>query len=265
MRLFVPSVAVPDGAVHMVERLRGKRISPTHRRTQKVRVFGGLAAPPHERLTSAWLSCQKGGKLHEARVCLGCNHYLRHTFSDDGQCVAVSCDWDGTEKVEAVMTDASVLVSVPQEMMCGDAIGVGRRFGVRHLLVMEHSRLAGIACLVDLRGPDARSTPVSERMVAEPWAIRPRASLSEAATLMHNLHVGFFPVVDCGRVVGVLTRGDLRRCGFEESVLGAHACDSCGTFKEVRVHPAAAAIMLCPTCLDAGRDPPGDELLELTR
>jgi CBS domain-containing membrane protein len=62
-----------------------------------------------------------------------------------------------------------------------------------------------------IRRPYLRSIPVSEIMVADVTTITPDGPLREAAELMSSGRHGCLPVVDDGRVVGILTTSDFVR------------------------------------------------------
>ena len=95
---------------------------------------------------------------------------------------------------------------------------------IRHLPVVdEDGQLAGIVSQRDLfhsgllralgHGRHASAhvrdmLPVKEVMSTEVTTTEPDASLEEAARLMFEKKIGCLPVVDKGRLVGILTEGD---------------------------------------------------------
>ncbi|HHU39096.1 MAG TPA: CBS domain-containing protein [Propionibacterium sp.] len=50
---------------------------------------------------------------------------------------------------------------------------------------------------------------VKTRMTANPWTVRADATIPEAIALMKDKHVRHLPVMDAGRVVGVISEGDI--------------------------------------------------------
>ena len=56
-----------------------------------------------------------------------------------------------------------------------------------------------------------KATKVGEAMTRRPITIEPDEPLSEAARLLHQSEIHRVPVVDDGRLVGILTREDLLR------------------------------------------------------
>ncbi len=101
---------------------------------------------------------------------------------------------------------------------------------VRSVLVLEEERLAGIitqgdcAIRVLLEGRDARTTPVGEIMTRDPLTVRPEDPLEACMGLMANRNFRHLPVLDGGRVVGVVSIGDIvkdmiRQLGAQVSFL----------------------------------------------
>ena len=108
---------------------------------------------------------------------------------------------------------------------------------VRAVLVMEGDRLAGIitqgdcAIKVLLPGRDAKHTLVSEVMTANPMTVKPEDPLEACMGLMANRGFRHLPVMDAGRVVGVVSVGDVvkdnirrmgEQIGFLETYIKGH-------------------------------------------
>lgn len=60
-----------------------------------------------------------------------------------------------------------------------------------------------------LLGTDPKSITVEMVMAEKPLAIAPGASVVEAAQLMRKERIGAVPVLQDGRLIGILTRSDL--------------------------------------------------------
>ena len=66
-------------------------------------------------------------------------------------------------------------------------------------------------------------------------------------------------MVSAGELVGIITRGDLRRAGVEESLLGAHYCACCGSPHGVREDPRGVA-EFCLDCIERELACPDDDI-----
>ena len=122
----------------------------------------------------------------------------------------------GIDKVAALLQrKGSEVFSVPPSASVFEAIEVMAEREVGALLVMEGQRLVGVlserdyARKVILKGRASRDTPVREIMTAEVVTVSPQQTVDECMALMTAERVRHLPVVDGGRVVGVVSIGDL--------------------------------------------------------
>ncbi len=107
-----------------------------------------------------------------------------------------------------------------------DPVASARNLMLRHrisrLLVMEQGNLAGIVTRRDIGFLHERSGPLWKRRVPDGEAvssvmtedavwISPDAGVRDAMFLMHTHGVSGFPVMDQGRVLGIITKSDLIR------------------------------------------------------
>ena len=96
-----------------------------------------------------------------------------------------------------------------------DAIAEMAERQVGALLVMEGNSLVGIiserdyARKVILQGLSSRDTKVRDIMTGSPVTVAPDASVDECMRLMTHHHVRHLPVVERGRVVAVVSIGDM--------------------------------------------------------
>lgn len=121
------------------------------------------------------------------------------------------------------------VVTIDEQASCREAVALMCRYKVRHLPVVDRQgRLCGIVTDRDLRHhlfrPDVfraigdvpveqllTAAPVRQVMSAPVVSVELEAGLEEAAARMRTHRVGSLPVVDAGRIVGILTETDLLR------------------------------------------------------
>lgn len=138
---------------------------------------------------------------------------------------------------------------------------LSRERSVRHLLVTAQDELLGVLCACDLSGVDDLSAPVARHMRANPFTTSPRVTLDEAASIMRAFRIGCLPVEDGGRVVGIVTRGDLERAGMSSETLGIRRCAACGYKHNLRPDRRCEELVFCGFCEE--RSVPGEEELEM--
>src|SRR5262245_43933899 len=136
--------------------------------------------------------------------------------------------------VREVMTAS--LVTVFPATAVADAVWICQDAGIHHLLVVERGELRGITCLFDLREADHEDT-VERCMTTPVVCIGPATRLQEALELMRARGIGCLPVVESRRLVGIVTRGDLRKAGFPAEEVADPVCAACGSHHHVKLHP----------------------------
>ena len=102
---------------------------------------------------------------------------------------------------------SSPVHTVRPETTAGDAVALLRRHRMRHLPVMEGDRVIGVVTDRDLRGvaPEARVDTVMSRPVV---VVSPRTAMDKAARLLFDRRIGCLPIIDEGKLVGILTQTD---------------------------------------------------------
>lgn len=114
------------------------------------------------------------------------------------------------------------VISVGPEASVLDALRVLAQEDVGAVLVMDGPRLVGIfserdyARRVALKGKSSINTPVSEIMTREVLFVTPAHTNDECMALMTDKRARHLPVMDNGRVVGVLSIGDLVKDAISE-------------------------------------------------
>jgi acetoin utilization protein AcuB len=119
------------------------------------------------------------------------------------------------------------LVTVTPDDSVEEAVRLLQRRGIRHLLVLEGEKLVGIISDRDIkRTLDPRKTRkkilgvgglyfllepllVREIMTRQPVTISPQMEIRQAAWIMMQRRFGALPVVDQGRLVGIVTETDV--------------------------------------------------------
>lgn len=103
-----------------------------------------------------------------------------------------------------------------------DALEVMANRGVGALIVLEKDAVAGIiserdyARSVELRGKSSRETPVREIMTRKVAYVRPENSIEEAMSLMTHKRIRHLPVIEGGRLIGVISIGDVVKAIISE-------------------------------------------------
>jgi CBS domain-containing protein len=110
---------------------------------------------------------------------------------------------------------SAALIRIRSGDMVVEALRQMRDNKVRSVLVIDDDVLVGIvtqgdcAIKVLLPGLDAKLTPVSAIMTANPVTVAPADPLEGCMTLMSGRGFRHLPVLDAGKVVGVISIGDV--------------------------------------------------------
>ena len=83
-----------------------------------------------------------------------------------------------------------------------------RRYDIHHLVVVDRKNVIGILADRDLVDVDT-DTPVQRAMSHPPVTIAPDETVRKAAAMMTGHVIGSLPVVDDGKLVGIVTTYDL--------------------------------------------------------
>jgi acetoin utilization protein AcuB len=108
-------------------------------------------------------------------------------------------------------------ISVSADTALGEAYRTMQENGIRHLPVSEGGALVGVVTDRDLRlatstlapAPIALGRPVSDVMTRRPETADPGDPVEDAARTMRQRKIGCLPVVEDGRLVGIITGIDL--------------------------------------------------------
>jgi acetoin utilization protein AcuB len=118
----------------------------------------------------------------------------------------------------------SPVTAVPETTSLLDAVLLMRRSGFRHLPVVDGERLVGIITDRDLNrlapsmlvkpSPQEynelfENTPLAKVMVRNPITVTPQTRVLDAVAILHHKKLGCLPVVESGRLVGIITVTDM--------------------------------------------------------
>ena len=115
----------------------------------------------------------------------------------------------------ALAQKRGALIHVRSGDMVVEALRRMRDNRVRSVLVIDDHVLVGIvtqgdcAIKVLLPGLDAKQTPVKQVMTANPVTVRPDDPLDGCMAMMSTRGFRHLPVMDAGKVVGVISIGDV--------------------------------------------------------
>jgi acetoin utilization protein AcuB len=105
------------------------------------------------------------------------------------------------------------LITIHPGKTVTDALNVMKQNSIRHLPVVDGHKFVGFVSEFDLR--EVRLLPMSEDirvqdvMIKNPVTIGPEDSLEDAARLIFNHKIGGLPVLEHGKLVGVITSKDI--------------------------------------------------------
>jgi len=141
-----------------------------------------------------------------------------------------------TARADALMS--SPVVACDADASVARVAGLMREHHVSCVAVLEEGVLRGIVTARDLaervlaerRGPD---TQVSQVMTANPEALSPDAPGSDVLRRMLQRGIGHLPVVEGGRVLGIVTQTDLTRYQAQSSAHLVLAVGEAGSAREM--------------------------------
>jgi CBS domain-containing protein len=120
----------------------------------------------------------------------------------------------GTARLILETRKAPVDVVAPDDTVL-HALRVMVERNIRAVLVLDNARLAGImtehdyAREVELKGRTAGETRVREIMTADLVTVGPDASIVQCNLLLHSRRIHHLPVVEDGRVLGMISAHDV--------------------------------------------------------
>ncbi len=134
------------------------------------------------------------------------------------------------EQVRDRMSRSPVTITSDESLQT--AMELLHKHNVRELPVVEHGELIGIVTDRDLReiAPSypvfrdqeeiryyLQNLKVAKAMTVDPLKISPERSLLEAAKVLHTYRIGALPVVEGGRLVGIISVTDILKAFIEQN------------------------------------------------
>ena len=119
-------------------------------------------------------------------------------------------------------TKSSVIFSVSPDTFVYNALELMFEKNVSGVVVMENDELVGIfterdyARKVILQGKASKETLISEIMTGDLITVSPDTTIDDCMRLMTNRFIRHLPVVDNGKLVGIISIGDVVRYIIDE-------------------------------------------------
>ena len=107
------------------------------------------------------------------------------------------------------------IIGIEKTKSVYDAIILMDTHHIGSLVVLENDELVGViterdyACKVTVKGKKAKSTPVSEIMTEKLVVAKRSSSINECMALMSGKRVRHLPVIEEGKLVGLISIGDV--------------------------------------------------------
>ena len=121
-----------------------------------------------------------------------------------------------TDSVSALLRDkAPAMHSIPPTATVLEAISLMAEKNIGSVPVMQGERLVGMLTERDytrkviLMGRKSRDTQVSEIMTRDPITVTPEDTVNDCMELMTEHRVRHLPVIEDGKLIGILSIGDL--------------------------------------------------------
>ncbi len=128
-----------------------------------------------------------------------------------------------TAKIRDILrTKGSAVYTIDPQKTVFDALQMMDNHGIGAVLVLEGDRPAGIlserdyARKVALKGKSSRNMTVQEIMSTTITTVTPENSVVEAMSIMTDKRIRHLPVIEGGRIVGMISIGDLVRRVIDE-------------------------------------------------
>ena len=115
-----------------------------------------------------------------------------------------------------------IIYTITPDTIVFKALEIMFERNVSALVVLEGEKLAGIfterdyARKVILQGKASKDTPISEVMTEDLVTVTPDHAIDDCMRLMTNRFIRHLPVVENGRLIGIISIGDVVKYIIEE-------------------------------------------------
>ncbi len=126
-------------------------------------------------------------------------------------------------KVKKILQEkGSVVFSVEPNITVYSAIELMCEKNIGGLLIVENGNLTGIFTERDyarkliLKGKSSKDTKISELMTGNPYTVSLDTSIEECMSMMSGKRIRHLPVVEEGKLIGMISIGDVVKHIIEE-------------------------------------------------
>jgi CBS domain-containing protein len=116
---------------------------------------------------------------------------------------------------DILVTKGDNVVTIDHKQSVYDAILLMDTHHIGSLVVTDNGELVGViterdyACKVIIKGKQSKTTNVDEIMSGKVVVARPETTINECMALMTGKHIRHLPVLDDGKLVGLISIGDV--------------------------------------------------------
>ena len=121
-----------------------------------------------------------------------------------------------------LQTKDNTIWSIAPDALVFDALKIMADKNVGALLVMQKERVVGIfserdyARKIVLKGESSHTTAIKDVMTSGVLSVNPEQSIDECMALMTNKHIRHLPVLENGKLIGLVSIGDVVKAIISE-------------------------------------------------
>jgi CBS domain-containing protein len=116
---------------------------------------------------------------------------------------------------DILVTKGSNVITIDRKRTVYDAILLMDTHNIGSLVVTDQGELAGViterdyACKIIIKGRQSKTTNIEEIMSENLVVARPDTTMNECMALMTGKHIRHLPVLEDGKLVGLISIGDV--------------------------------------------------------